>query len=154
MMRFTTIRHSYGVIPLRKTSRGIECLLINQIDNHKKETEYWTFPKGTPEKGETPLQTAIRETWEEVGISCDPIDETFSYDDHYTFTVGLETIEKTVTYYIGVTDADAMPQQSEVRECVWLSLDDARAKLTNDRARNIIDAIQTHLRTSRLFEVK
>jgi 8-oxo-dGTP pyrophosphatase MutT (NUDIX family) len=152
---FVTTPHSYGVIPLRKTKQGIECLLINQIDYHKKGTDYWTFPKGTPEAGETPLQTAIRETREEVGILCDPIDDTFSYYDHYAFTVGQQLVEKTVTYYIGVaTGADAVPQQSEVRECVWLPLADARAKLTNDHARQIIDAIRTHLRTSRLFKIK
>jgi 8-oxo-dGTP pyrophosphatase MutT (NUDIX family) len=28
----------------------------------------WTWPKGTPNKGETPEQTALREVWEETGI--------------------------------------------------------------------------------------
>jgi 8-oxo-dGTP pyrophosphatase MutT (NUDIX family) len=149
---FFTTRHSYGVIPLRKTAQGIECLLINQIDNHKKETDYWTFPKGTPEEGETGLETAVRETKEETGVICVDIDPQFEYHDHYTFTVGLTTIKKTVTYYIGRAESEVVSvQEIEVRDYAWLPLLDARNKLTNDHARTIVDAILTHLPEARLF---
>lgn len=33
---------------------------------------YWTFPGGIIDAGETPKEAAIRETFEEVGISIDP----------------------------------------------------------------------------------
>jgi 8-oxo-(d)GTP phosphatase len=31
----------------------------------------WAIPKGTPDAGETPIQTAIRETAEETGVHID-----------------------------------------------------------------------------------
>jgi 8-oxo-dGTP pyrophosphatase MutT (NUDIX family) len=150
---FTQTRHSYGVIPLRSTERGIECLLIDQKDsNAPVRNEYWTFPKGTPEKGETGMETAIRETREETGIEFADIDPDFICDDQYTFSVGFTKIHKTVTYYIGRTEeGEVIVQEKEVRGYAWLPLRDARAKLTNDHARLIIDAIVTHLPASRLF---
>lgn len=153
---FTQTRHSYGVIPLRKTARGIEMLLIDQKDARNAAGDtYWTFPKGTPEKGETSLETATRETREETGIECEDIDPTFSYDDHYTFSAGLTQISKTVTYYIGRAKAgEVVVQEKEVRDHAWLPLSEARAKLTNDHARNIIDAVESYLPNSRLFESK
>jgi len=38
---------------------------------------YWTFPGGIIDPGETPKQGAIRETFEEVGITVDPKDVQF-----------------------------------------------------------------------------
>jgi 8-oxo-dGTP diphosphatase len=38
---------------------------------------YWTFPGGIVDPGETPLEGAIRETHEEVGITLKPADVTF-----------------------------------------------------------------------------
>ena len=38
---------------------------------------YWTFPGGIVDPGETPLEGAIRETREEVGIVLKPADVTF-----------------------------------------------------------------------------
>lgn len=152
---FTQSRHSYGVIPLRLREGVVECLLINQKDNHKNNAEYWTFPKGTPEKGETDMETAVRETKEEVGVSFDDVDPDFSYDDLYTFVAGFTRINKVVTYYIGrTTPGEVVVQEKEVREAAWLPLADARAKLTNDHARTIVDAILARLPHSRLFASK
>ena len=152
---FTTKRHSYGVIPLRLHDGVVECLLINQKDTHNPRPEYWTFPKGTPEKGETGMETAIRETKEEVGMSFDDIDPDFSYDDSYSFTVGMTRIDKVVTYYMGrATEGSVVVQDTEVHEALWLPLAAARLKLTNDHARAIVDAIEVRLPHSRLFAPK
>jgi 8-oxo-dGTP diphosphatase len=130
----------------------IECLLIDQKDVHKPDAPYWTFPKGTPEEGETGLETARRETKEETGIDCTMVDEIFVYDDHYTFIAGFTRIEKTVTYFVGRADiAEVCVQEAEVRSSQWLPLQAAREKLSHDRARLIVDAIVAHLPHSRLF---
>ena len=44
--------------------------------NYKR---YWTFPGGVIDLGETPLQGAVRETREEVGIKIDPATVTFAW---------------------------------------------------------------------------
>jgi putative (di)nucleoside polyphosphate hydrolase len=41
---------------------------------HATGTSYWDIPKGAGEPGETPLQTALRETAEECGLVFSPPD--------------------------------------------------------------------------------
>ena len=147
--------HSYGVIPLRKGEFEVEALLIDQRDRLKPGLEYWTFAKGTPEEGETALETAIRETREETGIVCEKVDSDFSYDQHYTFEDEMIQFDKTVTYYIGTSIEYVVAiQAEEVRDSMWLPLSVAREKITHESGKEIIDAIIEHLPNSRLFQGK
>ena len=109
-------RHSYGVIPIIKDGDSFQILLINQKDS---KGDYWTFPKGTPEVGETALETAVRETAEEVGLVMDTLDPDFSCTEEYSFESRGARIKKQVTYYLGVpTSRQTTAQEAEVRECV------------------------------------
>lgn len=145
-------RHSYGVIPILKEDGGYRVLLINQKDS---KGDYWTFPKGTPEKGESGQQTALRETKEETGLEIEMLDEDFSYNEEYTFESRGERIEKVVTYYIGTPlSRETTAQEAEVHECVWMALEVAKRKVTFDGARSVLEAIEKHLPNSRLFAEK
>ncbi len=50
-----------------------------------KHPRRWDLPKGHVDEGETELQCALRELYEETGISADDIeiDPTFSYENRY-----------------------------------------------------------------------
>lgn len=39
---------------------------------HATGTSRWDLPKGLAEEGETAVETAVRETWEETSLSLDP----------------------------------------------------------------------------------
>ena len=52
---------SAGVIPVRETPEGYRFLLLRAYD-------YWDFPKGMVEPGETPEEAAVKETEEEAGV--------------------------------------------------------------------------------------
>ena len=55
-----------GVIVFRRSSEGVEVLLARGEGN-----SYWELPKGHKEPGETNREAAVRETFEEVGVSVD-----------------------------------------------------------------------------------
>ena len=53
----------YGVILLNK--KLTKCLMVTPYGGTS-----WTFPKGKVNEGESPLDCAVREVYEEVGFSC------------------------------------------------------------------------------------
>lgn len=133
----TKIVHSYGIIPVRKTEAGLELLLIHMYGS--AGGTHWTFPKGRPEAGETPLESALRECKEEVGLvptkvySDDPILE------HYMFTFEGVQIEKTVTFFVGSIDSPEVTiQPEEIKEAVWLPLAEVSARLTYPAAQSVL----------------
>lgn len=103
---------------------------------------YWTLPKGTPEAGEEPRHTAIRETYEEVGILCDAIDDIFNFTDEYTFERDGMQIEKRVTYYVGRAESeDFKLQESEVRGARWVTLEEANELMTFRSKSGVLKAL-------------
>lgn len=74
-----------------------ELLLMRHADR-------WDFPKGHAEPGESILQTALRETEEETGISADQIE----LDPRFRFILEYDVVgkrrgdyRKRVTYFLG-----------------------------------------------------
>ena len=73
----TVVRHkqSAGLMMFRRTAAGTEVLLAHPggpywVDRHDGA---WSIPKGGLDRGETPLEAAIREFREETGFdSSDP----------------------------------------------------------------------------------
>lgn len=53
----------FAALPLRRTERGLEVLLITS-----RETQRWVLPKGWAEKGLTGAELACKEAFEEAGI--------------------------------------------------------------------------------------
>ena len=71
-----------------------------------KHSHRYDLPKGHTEEGETELETALREMWEETGIPKDAvkIDPVFRYEEKY-FPIeprfGSERVEKTLVIFLG-----------------------------------------------------
>ncbi len=142
-------RHSYGIVPLFKEGGEIEVLLILQS---RLGPKVWGFPKGTPKEGEPPIETAIRETKEEVG--CDTIEliSDFAHTESYVFTEadGLE-VHKQVTYFAGYLETkDVLVQESEVDGYEWLSFGEARKRLTHSETKEVLTALIQRLHISSL----
>lgn len=88
-----------GFVIYRRTDDGIKYLLLY------KRGQYWNFPKGHFELGETSLDTALRETQEETGIGKEDlrlIQEFRAYEKFY-FDRGNERIFDTVILYLAET---------------------------------------------------
>ncbi len=136
--------YSYGVIPLIKVDDGWEVFLIYQYGS--KDDVYWTFPKGHPEKGETPEETAQRELFEETNITLERLEKDTVYAQSYSFHHGDTLIDKSVVYYLGFTTSkDFSLQEDEVKEAGWFTLEAAREQLTHDLAKKMFDTAVKNL---------
>jgi 8-oxo-dGTP pyrophosphatase MutT (NUDIX family) len=115
---------SAGVIVIRR-AKGVWRYLLLRAYN------YWDFPKGIVEKGEDPLQTALREVAEETGLK----DLVFSWGHGYQETPPYGA-GKVARYYVAETRQTQVilpvsrelgrPEHHEYR---WVSYAEARALL-------------------------
>lgn len=91
---------------------------------------YWTFPGGVIDPGETPLEGAVRETREEVGLVIDPATVRFAW-------VANRVSQAADTYQFvfraplpaGVADKIAL-QPDEINDYAWVKKSEV---LTGDR---------------------
>lgn len=103
-------------------SRNDELLLV-QVTNLKGE-DVWTFPKGHPEKGETPEQTALREVAEETGWECSIKCDLMTVS--YKFTRQGRPVDKKVQWFwMEPKKKTGKPDAVEVRAAKWISSEKA-----------------------------
>ena len=123
---------SAGIVLFRSDSNKNEFLLLNYPQGH------WDFIKGKVEPGETPYETASRETKEETGISDIEFIDGFEESVEYNFRVKNEDIHKTVVFFLAKTNEKKITLSHEHSDFVWLEYDDALKKTTFRNAKNIL----------------
>jgi len=123
---------SAGIVLFRNTSNKNEFLLLNYPQGH------WDFIKGKVEQGETPHETASRETKEETGISDIEFIDGFEESVEYDFRFENEDIHKKVTFFLAKTNEKKISLSHEHNDFVWLEYDDALKKTTFRNAKNVL----------------
>lgn len=119
---------SYGIIPLRKEGGEWKVLLINQ-KSHIGNNTYWIFPKGHPEKDESPLETAARELKEETSLVAE-IKENPFFEIEYDFVFDGVKINKKVVFFVGYIESEYFKiDETEVKEAGWFNLDEATKRI-------------------------
>jgi 8-oxo-dGTP pyrophosphatase MutT (NUDIX family) len=139
---------SYGVIPLHQTTDGYDVLLVHQR-SHRGE-QFWTFPKGHPEVGESKAETALRELQEETGVSQVTLNESKLFVTEYTFVHESERINKRVEFFIGyVYDTQIqITQPHEVVDLRWCDFITAKELLSHQNTRQILEEVEVFLQRS------
>jgi len=122
---------------------------------NKKRTRKVTLclPKGTVDPGETPVQAALREVREETGITARHIAKLV--DSKYTYVRNWgdgARVFKVVSFFLmcyesGRIDDVSEEMRVEVRQALWLPLEDAPKKLAYGGERQVVRRAQKYLET-------
>ena len=123
---------SVGIVLFRNASNKNEFLLLNYPQGH------WDFVKGKVEQGETPHETALRETKEETDISDIEFIDGFEESVEYDFRFKNEDIHKKVIFFLAKTSEKKMSLSHEHNDFVWLDYNDALKKTTFKNAKNVL----------------
>ena len=131
---------AFGFVPILKTEDGWKFLLIKNTPVSPEQEGHWSFPKGHKEKGESDLEVAKRELWEETGISKIQSYEKYKFYEEYIFKDrDDQIIDKRVTYFLCfVLEADVKIQEDEIIDYRWALYEDALDIATYDNAKNVI----------------
>jgi 8-oxo-dGTP pyrophosphatase MutT (NUDIX family) len=130
---------SYGGVVVR----GDELLVI--MPTGKRVTG---LPKGGPNRGETPEQTAVREVREETGINA-TVREPLG-DVRYWYRRGGRRVHKTVHFYLcEFLTGSTADHDHEVDEARWISLQEARTALSYAGERALIERALSKLAAER-----
>jgi 8-oxo-dGTP pyrophosphatase MutT (NUDIX family) len=90
------------------------------------------------EKGETPHETALRETNEETGISDVEFIDGFEEEIEYYFYANNQEIHKKVIFFLGKTKTSEIILSHEHLDYIWLEFDNALEKTTYENAKNLL----------------
>ena len=121
---------SCGNIVFRVNDGILEVLLVHHNLGH------WGIPKGHVEEGENEEETAIREVFEETGISSIVIP---GFREKITYSP-KENIEKDVIFFIGKPNDDKLtPQLTEVSEAKFFEVSEGVDVITHIDEKKILN---------------
>jgi 8-oxo-dGTP pyrophosphatase MutT (NUDIX family) len=109
------------------------------------EGGHWDFVKGHVEGSETEMETVLRETREEAGITELSFIEGFRHRISYYYRRAGRTVFKEVIFYLLETKTDAVRLSREHVGFDWLSFEKAYERLTFKNAKDTIKRARDYL---------
>ena len=128
----TTVRAGGGIVWRRGEGGVVEIVLV-----HRPAYDDWSFPKGKCEAGESEEEAAVREVEEETGLRCRLERELAT--TRYRDSQGRPT---TVRYWLVTPVGGRRDAANEVDDVRFATFDDARALLTYERDRELVDLLE------------
>ena len=116
---------SAGAIIFRKEGKQILYLLLH----YQFKTDYWDFPKGNIEQGESEETTAMRETKEETGIKNIKFIAGFKEKISYVYKKNGDTIFKDVVFYLAEAKSKEVKISFEHTGYEWVDYETAVKRL-------------------------
>ena len=132
---------SYGVVPVFKKDGAWQVLVVHQISY--RGDDFWIFPKGHAEAGETETVSALRELAEETGITEVTLENAETFSIFYSFTHEQSRIDKTVKYWIGycANQETYIFQPHEIKELRWCTVAEAEALLSHQNSKDVLSRV-------------
>ena len=132
---------SCGAVVYTKENGTIHYVII------RSKGGIYGFPKGHVEGTESETETALREVFEETGLSVSLI-SGFRIENTYTFIRNGETILKHVVYFLGEY-ANQLPiaQESEVSSIHLMDFDSAMSMFQFENLKELLTKAHNFLMT-------
>lgn len=132
MKNITVVCKAGGIIT--RGENPTEVLLL-----YRTKQDDWTFPKGHVEKDESCEQAALREVYEETGLSLDITAELpeFEYQSPSEKTV------RTKMYLMRQKDDSVLKEEHEGDKLVWVPLAEVSSRLSYEGLKLYFEKIQS-----------
>lgn len=114
---------SCGVLPYRETEKGREYLIV-----YEQFSQCWSLPKGRMEPGETETQAALRELWEETGLTARLDDVAPARVEYPIFAIG----RKEVLFFPAQVTGTPKAREGEIERCKWVKAEELATHLFPD----------------------
>ena len=110
----------------------------------------WGLPKGHAEEGETTEETALREVFEETGLTDLTLGEELVTID-WIFRAEGRRIHKYTTFFLMYSESgDPTPAHDEgITACEWIRLDHAHERISYENASEVVKVAQRVLAPGR-----
>ena len=117
--------------------RGEEVVTIVPTRRAADGSRVLALPKGHVDPGETPIEAAVREVYEETGIVAEPVCELG--ESRYWYRRDGRTIGKSVAFFLfEYVEGDIADHDDEVEEVRWMGLREALTELSYEGERGMI----------------
>ncbi len=133
---------SCGAIVLRDGvgADGKKCKYVLMIKQSSRSN--FSFPKGHVESGETEVETAEREVFEETSVKI-KIKDNFRSHVYYNPRPG---VKKEVVYFVAETDvSETKPQEGEINDVKWVDVDSAPELLAHSNDKRVLSRALEHM---------
>ena len=111
----SSFEKSCGVLPYRVIDGQMQFLLVFETCS-----QCWSLPKGHIEAGETDVQVALRELYEETGLTAD-LDTTRVTSVEYPIS---SFARKQVAFYLGKVDGTPSVREGEIETYKWVTAEE------------------------------
>lgn len=122
-----------GFIVYKLDDDGQKYLLVKEAS----EPHPWGFPKGHMEPGETELQTALRELYEETGIVADPV---LGFREELTYPIGENREKNVVLFLTELLEDEIYINEDEIADYAWVDAGEVVKRMEGRRVLPVISA--------------
>ena len=121
-------------------------ILYTMVDDQPKylllrDDTHWSFPKGHLQQGESLLDGAMRETYEETGIVPGAVDPKFFYEMLVNF--GTDE-QKVITLFLSMVHTTKVTLSDEHQEYKWATSEEVEALMEQPDVINLFNRLDRH----------
>ena len=114
---------SCGVLPYRNINGYREYLIV-----FEQFSQCWSLPKGHMEAGETEIQTALRELFEETGLTADLDTSKYAVIEYPISPIA----RKQVVFFLGAVSGTPIARDGEIEGYKWVTEEQLKDYLFSD----------------------